>query len=237
MTKEILSLTSILQLKENRKGLRNTIYNGVYFEHLSFEPEMNIGNTLIENTSFIKCKPINGYFHICKGNHFKNVIFDSIKVNRTLQISTHALLQEVTLKGSSKGALWIRPDEAFNADEFDKYEKWVKKNIENTKYILDISNYKPKSIEIIGLPIDKVIYNPEFVVAIKLNDFRAINIKDDSLFTTYFWKDCLRRLKVFKSSEGLFSLPKANDKYYVSEQVHSEKDYLIENGIIRIQSN
>ena len=85
-------------------------------------------------------------------------------------------------------------------------------------------------MEVLGLPLEKIRWNPMRNVALRLKDFENDAWKKMSLPINSFWRLCLKRLEIFGMTEGVYSLPPASDKKF--HQTMEEKEKLIEAGIL-----
>lgn len=216
--------------------LAGTVFDGKTFEAISLGP-VNVPEQrmLIHDVVFRNCEIKSGEFVIRSGVEVERVVFDGVESQDSLVISTHAYISEITLKGAPKhGGLWVRPDEMFNPSEYQRLSEWVQNKIHESKssFMLDITDYRSSNIEILGLPPDKIRYNPDFHVLIEAAWRDTVDWTGLGVSLRGFWGMCLLRIRDFGVDCGVFDLPGPDDRQH--RQVLDEAATLRGAGVIRV---
>lgn len=213
-----------------KKLLKNQAFSNVSFDEFILGPVLDSAQELqLADVSFENCKVGPGLFAIRAGVVLDRVIFSNMNSVDSMIVSTNALLNNVTLKGHpKKGGLWVRPDEVFNEARDAQLKNWIGSQSASIDWMLDITEYVADHVEILGLPVEKIKYNPERHVGICQDLNESVNWSELGIAPTSFWRLALRRLRSFHVDAGVFGLPLESDKYY--EKTMLEMDRIIETG-------
>ncbi|POH85870.1 hypothetical protein CJ026_002440 [Ralstonia pickettii] len=159
------------------------------------------------------------------------MLFDDVRSADMLTVSTQAVLDRVVVRGG-RGAvgLWVKPSEFATSSDRQDCEAWAATRQSASSWMLDFSELESKEVEVVGLPLDKLRWNTERHVALKLERFQGGAWKALNLPPTNFWRARLRRLELFGVAEGVYSLPLEADKRYA--QTKEEMLYLVREGIL-----
>ncbi|GAA3767175.1 hypothetical protein [Flavobacterium ginsengiterrae] len=224
----------ILENREfkNQKQMTFDIGPGIPWDKNIYNPfpKLKLTNIEIADCTFSNCKVIS-LFAIRSGVSVKNLLLDNVKCSDVLTISTGALLDNLVIKG--KAGLWIKPD-SYAKTEFEKIEynrhisNWISNEQEKIDCMLNILELDSDDVEILGIPIHKIAYNPERYLPIysEWNDI----IDWNSSRVSPLLKICIKRLKTFDVPYGLISIPSKKHKHYFQEM--EGFNYLKEVGLI-----
>ncbi|WP_149208327.1 hypothetical protein [Flavobacterium johnsoniae] len=194
-------------------------------------PKLKLSKMQITNCVFSKCKVISS-FAIRAGVSVKNVVFDNVKCSDILTISTGALLDNLIIKG--KEGLWIKPDSYTKTEvariEYNKHIlNWISTEQQKIDCMLNIMELDSDDVEILGIPIDKILFDPERYLPIYREWNDLVDLKSSRISSLL--KICIQRLKTFDVPYGLISIPsKISKKYF--EEIESI-NYLKEIGVIK----
>ncbi|WP_343614210.1 hypothetical protein [Flavobacterium sp.] len=221
----------------NRNFLKTKFQNfnigpGIPWDKKEFDPYPWLKKTEITNSSFINCQT-NGECAIRGGVSVKNVIIESMKCSDVLTISTNALLDNLVIKG--KMDLWIKPDEPAQQgskknDYQNRIANWLSESQKEINCFLDIRDLEAGEVDIYGIPIEKIKYNPEKMIPIYSKWNKEIDWTSSKFHVGSYWKIRVRQLSTYNVTCGLVSMPSKNDKYYA--EAMEEFKYLTEIGIL-----
>lgn len=185
---------------------------------------------LLKDSAFTRCA-IRGELRIAPGVALENVLFDDVRAPDMMTVSAQAALDRVIVKGGRASVgLWVKPSDFATPSDRQECEAWAASRQNAASWMLDFSQLESKEVEVVGLPLDKLRWNSERHVALKLERFQGSAWKELNLAPTSFWRLRLKRLELFGAAEGVFSLPLEGDKKYV--QTKEEMLCLIREGIL-----
>lgn len=208
-----------------RKIITKREFSNITFSEFVLGPVKNAGDEIrLSDVAFLNCNVMPGPFVIRAGVSLERVIFDAVDSSDSMVISANSVLNSVVVKGSPrKGGIWIRPDEIFDADEDYRLKKWVIEQSSSIEWMLDISAYDAEHIEIMGMPIEKVKFNPEKHVAIFAHAGVGVSWDALGIPRSSFWRISHRRLKTYNVESGIFGLPLKTDEIYEETIFELEK--------------
>lgn len=169
-------------------------------------------SVVVTDCRFIRCVVSPGEAAVRQGVLLRDVTFDSLVTFDSMTVSTNAVLDRVVFTGTPrKGGLWIRPDEEFDARESALLKTWVTEMTSAIDWMVDISGYEAEHVEVLGLPLDKVLWSPDRHVAVDMDlqdhdEWERLNLDSDG-----FWELCVDRLETFEVVSGIFGLPLAGE--------------------------
>ncbi|BCL93369.1 hypothetical protein ACNRBV_04025 [Ralstonia pseudosolanacearum] len=185
---------------------------------------------LLKDSAFTRCA-IRGELRIAPGVALENVLFDDVRGPDMMTVSTQAALDRVIVKGGHASVgLWVKPSDFATPSDRQECEAWAASRQSAASWMLDFSELESKEVEVVGLPLDKLRWNTERHVPLKLDRFQGSAWKALNLPSTNFWRARLRRLELFGVTEGVYSLPLEGDKRYA--QTKEEMLYLVREGIL-----
>jgi hypothetical protein len=165
------------------------------------------------DTEFRNCTVEPGEFSFRGGVELRRVEFDTVNSRDSLTISGDAALDHVVIRGRLKsGGLWIRPDEAIDSTKQEVRKRWADAMSESIALHVDFSELDCRNVEVIGLPIHKLRFNPERHVAVRFEWLKSVDVS--RLQRSGFVHSSLRRLKTFGASEGVFAAPQRSSEAY-----------------------
>jgi|GEM_PF-3491489 hypothetical protein len=167
----------------------------------------------VSNSDFRKLS-ISGSFLVYEGIAFDNVVFEDISCFDMMQISSLSLLSNVRFVGNKRGpGLLIRPlcdptvDPAFE-DIFRSHADKMRSNC-----MVDITDFYGRDLEIIGLPIENVRYDPTRHYSIDLS-WNEIPWEEYGIEKGSFWRLGVISLESFNATTAIYELPtRASRKY------------------------
>ncbi|KPC52543.1 hypothetical protein [Amantichitinum ursilacus] len=184
---------------------------------------------IIENCTFTQCV-IDGVFLIAPGTLVSNTIFDRVRSADSMTISSEAILSEVVVKGGrTSTGLWVKPWQFNDVKDGEAVRRWAESTRDIIPLMLDFYEFEGKHVEVLGLPLRKLRWNPERHVGLTTERFSNFAWDAAQFPRDSFWRLCVKRLQTFKVSEGVFALPRANDKRY--EQAMREMSVLAQAGL------
>lgn len=212
--------------------LCNTRFEQQSIEYIQMGPGTPPDSVVrLKDCSFVKCE-VQGAFLIYSGCELDTVTFDNVKHADMITMSCHSIFKHVTFKGVMKsGGLWIKPLDTSNPNRLRLCEEWTAKAWETIDWMLDISDFDAKEIEIVGIPATKVRINPERQIVVRREWGDSEAWKELKLPVLSFWGQRLLRVrKVFNVPDGVYSLPRPKDKIF--EQAMHELKLLTDAGIV-----
>lgn len=188
------------------------------------------GMVVLENCSFERCV-ICGDFRIARYSVVSNVLFNDVRSPDSLTISNEAVLDNVVVKGGRKCAgLWVKPSGTLNTLEREIAKTWASVLAKDISTMLDFSGLEENEVEVVGLPLSKLRWNPEQHIALRREKFKGIDWDAMGISKNSYWRIWAKRLALFDASEGVFSLPLKSDKKY--DQTLAEMLILSESGLL-----
>lgn len=181
---------------------------------------------VVANSEFRQLS-ISGSFLVYEGVTLDNIVFEDISCFDMMQISNLARLSNVRFIGNKRGpGLLIRPFCDPNTSpifsELFQYHLAHAKS----KCMVDITDFYGKDLEIIGLPIENVRFDPtrHFHIDLRWNEIPWDNygIKKSS-----FWRLSFCALDSFNASTAIYELPTKRSRN--SKQISEELSLLKKN--------
>jgi len=198
------------------KSLAGATFVKQRFPELVFGPALpGVQDFIVENTRFENCVIQAGMFYVFDGVILRNVVFDNVSSADAFTISTRAVLDHVIVSGSPKrGGLWVKPFETRDHAQQHALGDWLLRIHSRIDVMLDISSYRGPEVEIVGLPPEKIVIDPErhFVVRREWKD--SIDWKELSIPPTGFIRTRLVRLQLFKAAAGIYDRPSKGEENY-----------------------
>ena len=203
------------------------------FSNFDIRPKLPLqGKVILRNLTFKECSIQNSGFLIGAGVSLENVLFQDLNSQTEIMISTNAHLQNVIFKGKYKGDVSIKPSEDGLFDQ-SLYDEIIKNREKSIDRILDISNLEAKSIEIYGIPLNKVKINTQLHVRVKV-EWEHLPIWEE-LDEDGFFVDAICDLKFIEVNEAIINFPsKKSAEYKLAIQEYS---FLKKNGLIEEYEN
>ncbi len=184
------------------------------FTQISIGPCLPPGERIrLLDTEFRNCTVEPGEFSFRGGVELRRVLFDTVCSRDSLTISSDTALDHVVVKGCLKnGGLWIRPDEAIDPEKSQMRKLWRDEVSKSISLHVDFSELDSRYVEVIGLPVQKLRYNPERHIAVHLQWAKSVEISRLERFG--FVLSSLRRLKTFGVKQGVFAAPTQSSELY-----------------------
>lgn len=211
-TDQILGVS--IDLEGNRR-LENQTFVKESFPELVLGPIQSIYQSYnVSDCVFRDCVVTPGDFRISHGVELHRVVFNNVLSSDLMTISTTSLLDEVVIQGGPKSrGIWVKPFGALTADFEQTLRSRMDSMAQNVSVMLDISAYFGKEVAIIGLPVEKVIYDSSRHFAITRAwcdvDWDRLEIPKTS-----FWRIRVLALDDFDVDSGIFNLPRPGDRKY-----------------------
>jgi hypothetical protein len=214
-----------------QRTAQEQIYTEASFESLVIGPAKQPGQVRLANVVFSHCNVRPGCLAIRSGAHLKDVTFDSVLCAESVTVSTNALLDKVTFEGTHKsGGLWVRPDEVFDEHADSALRAWVAEEFLGIEWMLDISRYDAEHVEVYGLPLEMIRWNPEKHIVIDCEDASSIDWAELGIPRHSPARLAFRRLRTYNQTKALVGLPWALE---AREQFLMELDLLKAKGLAR----
>lgn len=228
-TEKVLGFVTSADGKE--KSLVGCSYTNMNLQEFVIGPAKSVDQKIvIKDVSVLNCEISPGAFAIYWGVYLDKVIFENVKSKDSMIISTFAGFNNVIIKGRLGSGLWVRPDGLLERDRAVQFKEWARELSSDVDWMLDISEYEADHVEIIGLPLEKVRFNPSNHVVIN----KELGIKVDWSTLGFekrnFWNSSLLRLKSYGVDSGIFGMPLRGNKHY--ERTAYERDVLVKRGLI-----
>lgn len=221
LTEEVLG---VLTDDQGNKYLHGQRFVDKTFAELVFGPVKTPGlDYVVEECKFINCQVRPGTYEVNDGVLLKNVLFDNVICGDMFTISSNAVLDRVIIRGGAKSrGLWIKPLEVLDPALDRAFRAWAAEETKHVSMMLDISEYRGWEVEILGLPIEKVVIDPNqhFVVTRKWHevDWDRLGIS-----RTSFWRITLMRLDDFEVETGIYTLPRKGERKFEQRMQELEK--------------
>jgi|GEM_PF-3500641 len=185
--------------REGNLSISDRVFEGESFTSISLAPVK--GTTIVmRDTKFINCSTNPGTCVISKGVILDHVEFIDFRCGDALRISLDASLNEVAVTGNYPAALLVQPES----------REGLRVTPSEGSCQLDISRFLGR-VSIIGLPGNAVRKDSERHVCVKASWQNDVQWKSLNIGPSSYWRIFVKKLQVFKVSEGVFSLPR--DKY------------------------
>lgn len=216
---------------DGNRRLFGGLFSGERFEELAFGPLQSPAQQyLIERCTFINCVIESRLFHVFDGVQLRDVTFHNVSSLDPLTISTYALLENVKVSGCPKsGGVWVKPFESAKGG-VDQYRVRAMEYAQNVQCMLNIEECADADVEILGLPVDKVVFNRDCHCVINRKWSTSVDWKGIGIPATSFWRTRLLRLNVFNVDSGVFSLPQKGERLH--EKTMEEMRVLERAGVI-----
>lgn len=199
----------LLGMKIDRKGQRrlsNKVFANLKADEFVLGPaERWDDDYIVEDCVFSNCVSKPGPLLVLPGVQLYRVIFDNMRTVDTFRISRDALLDHVTVRGQPKSAgLWITSIETAVIRDTPLRSR-IAELASAVEVMLDISQFEGESVEILGLPAEKVVINKDRHVVIRRStkvDWKKLGISKHSN-----WWHCWRRLEISELDVGIYDIP------------------------------
>lgn len=186
------------------------------FPELVLGPIQQIGQTfVVEDCRFERCTVEPGRFAIRPGVVLRNVVFNSVSSQDSLTISTNTVLDRVTICGNPRmGGVWVKPDEVFDTAQDNQLREWATRSWPTIDVMLDISKYWGPNVEILGLPAERVVFDPARHIVVKRTWNDVVDWTELGIGPRSYWRIRLMRIKSFDVDTGIYDLPTKKEGKY-----------------------
>jgi hypothetical protein len=191
-------------------------------------PESWDDDYIVEDCSFSNCIIKPGPLMIMPGVQLRRVIFDDMRAKDKFTISLGAcLLDHVTIRGQLKSAgLWFRAIDPPAGVDHTPLKARINGLASTVELMLDISQFDGPSVEVLGLPEEKVLINKSRHVVIQRSmriDWKSLGFPNHSL-----WRQRLRRLEILELDVGIYHIPSQQE----NDVAFREFEILRKNGLL-----
>lgn len=198
--------------------LMDTTYGEKQFDEILLAPAPG-RNLAVRQVVFRNCATRPGTCRVLSGVTLENVSFIDLDCGDALRLCTESVVSHVLVSGNRPKSLIVRP--ATN----DAYSIPV---IANTDWQLDISRFAGE-VEVVGMRGNMVRKDSVRHATIKAAWGTSVDWKCLGIGPFSYWRIFIKKLSVFRTEEGVFSLPDAGHKHYA--EVIREKAILEKAGL------
>lgn len=192
--------------------LANRTFDACSFEHLDIR--LRLGKfAIMRNVKFLDCATTIGTCIITSGFTLDQVIFSNFDCHGAIHISSEAKLREVIIEGRRPQSLIIRPE-----NEEGVFDIPI---VDHAQFQVDISRFHGQ-VEIVGMRANMVQKDLMRHVGVKALWIDEVDWQELGIDKFSYWRIILRKLKVFNTTEGVFSLPSRSDEDYVKTMKEKE---------------
>jgi len=193
---------------QDRRLLANRTYDRLNAEEFVLGPPESVEDDyIVENCNFVDCVVKPGPLMVLGGVQLRNVVFDNMRANDAFTIYSDCLLDKVTIRGNSESAgLWIKPNEPETPEIDDqRLRKRMSAMASRVKMMLNISEFDGPTVEILGIPPEKVSMNKSRHVVLRRStriDWKKLGVPSHSL-----WRIRLMKLNALGIDVGIYHVP------------------------------
>ena len=169
------------------------------FDYLFIGGPSVAGDVILENVCFDGCSVVPGEFGVFSNVRLIDVEMSSLILARRLRISSSAEFNNLTLKGTWQGAIWIGPTQVLtvNREATDRPSR--------ASIALNLEKLRCADLTVLGVPLDSISFDPSAFVGVRV--LPAARDKQWGLLEG--WVDAtVNYVLHFNEAEGLFSLPR-----------------------------
>lgn len=205
--------------------INDTVIEDRRFDYIRVGPTDDPGGYLIQRCLFRNCR-VAGPLRIWTGVALREVEFNNVLSADLFTLHTPLVLDRVVFSGKG-GGLWIKPYRPLPGEEATplQIKSWANNEAASISVMVDVRNYRAY-VEILGLPLDKVLIDPARHVAFKRSWERAGEWKQ---FGLRAWTAALSGLDTHDCQTGIYTFPKGGTQEF--DEAMKELDILRVNGV------